>query len=187
MSLATRLGDLATAIGTDMKLLRTFITGSGTGDLTALNTTDKSSLVGAVNEVKASVAGATIPDASEGVKGKIALATLAEVATGTDTTKAVTAQGVHQERASLKNEILGAGVPAALDTLKELADAMADDANYAATTTAALGNRLRVDINTQGLTAQQQANGQINLGVYGTTAIGDPETDLVAVYTAAKA
>jgi hypothetical protein len=114
------------------------------------------------------------------------LATLAEVAAGADATLAVTPQGVRQERVALKAEILGAGIPAALDTLKELADAIGDDANFASSTTTALGNRLRVDVNNQGLTSQQQANGQTNLGVLSSASIGDPETDFVAVYTTAK-
>lgn len=37
------------------------------------------------------------------------------------------------------------GAPGALDTLKELADAIGDDGNFAATVTTALGNRLQFD------------------------------------------
>jgi hypothetical protein len=109
------------------------------------------------------------------------------VATGTDALRIVTPAGVRQERTALKAEILGAGVPAALDTLDELAAALADDANFAATTTTALGNRLRVDTAAQGLTAPEQSNGQTNLNVYSKTEIGNPEADLVALYTTAKA
>src|SRR3954463_11954413 len=116
MSLQTRLSDLITAVGTDIKQLRTWITGSASGDLTGLTTTDKTSVVNAVNEVNAGLASATIPDASATVKGKVELATLAEVATGTDTVRAVTPEGVRQERIAVKAEILGAGVPGALDT-----------------------------------------------------------------------
>lgn len=78
------------------------------------------------------------------------------------------------------------GAPAALDTLKELADAIGDDASYAASTTTALGNRLRVDA-AQTLTGTQQTQGRSNLDVYGTTDIGDPTTDFTAVLTAALA
>ena len=88
-SLATRLGDLITAIGTDIKTVRTQISGSSSGDLTALTTTNKSSLVAAVNEVKAGSAGAP-PDASETVKGIAELATQAETNTGTDDLRIVT-------------------------------------------------------------------------------------------------
>lgn len=185
MSLQTRISDLITAIGTDYKQLRSWITGSSSGDLTGLTTTDKTSLVAAINEVEANVP--TVPDASTTVKGSVELATLAEVATGTDTVRAVTPEGVRQERIALKGEILGAGVPAALDTLDELAAALGDDASFAASTTTALGNRLRVDTAAQGLTGTQQTNGQTNLDVYGKGDLGNPDTDLVALYTTAKA
>jgi hypothetical protein len=187
VSLQTRISELITAIGTDYKQIRTWITGSSSGDLTGLTTTAKSNLVDAINEVDAAVDAATIPDASETVKGKVELATLAEVGTGTDTARAVTPAGVRQERVALKAEILGAGVPAALDTLDELAAALADDANFAATTTTALGNRVRVDTNAQGLTDTQKGNARTNIDVYSKAEIGDPETDLAAAYTAAKA
>lgn len=187
MSLQVRIASLITAVGTDIKQLRTWITGSSSGDLTGLTTTAKSSLVASINEVNAKPSGGAPPDATTTVKGIVELATLAEMAVGVDTTRVATVEGVRQERASLKAEILGAGVPAALDTLDELAAALADDANFAATTTTALGNRLRVDTAAQGLTGTQQTNGQTNLNVYSKTELGDPETDLVALYTTAKA
>ena len=70
-----------------MKQLRTWITGSSSGNLTGLTTTDKSSIVAAINEVKAGSSGAP-PDASTTVKGIIELATLAEATTGTDSVRA---------------------------------------------------------------------------------------------------
>jgi hypothetical protein len=184
MSLQTRLSDLITSIGTDYKQLRTWITGSTTGTLATLTTTDKSSLVAAINEVDAS--SATVPDATEAVKGIAELATLAEVAAGTDTTRIVTAAGVRQERVALKAEILGAGVPAALDTLDELAAALGDDASYAASTTTALGNRVRVDTAAQGLTGTEQSNARTNILAQASADIGNADADLVALYTAAK-
>jgi hypothetical protein len=187
MSLQTRLSDLITAIGTDYKQIRTWITGSNTGTLATLTTTDKTSLLAAVNEVNAKPTGGTPAAASTTVSGIIEIATLAEVTTGTDAVRAVTPAGVRQERTALKAEILGAGVPAALDTLDELAAALADDANFAATTTTALGNRVRHDTAAQGLTTTQQANARTNIDVYSKTEVGNPETDLVALYTTAKA
>lgn len=184
MSLQDRISDLITAIGTDVKQLRTWITGSSSGDLTGLNTTTKTSLVAAINEVNAKPAPS---DASTTVKGIVELATLAEVATGTDAVRAVTPEGLRQERIAVKDEILGAGVPAALDTLDELAAALGDDASFAASTTTALGNRLRVDTAAQGLDATQKANARTNIDVYSKTELGDPETDLAALYATAKA
>jgi hypothetical protein len=55
--------------------------------------------------------------------------------------------------------------PGALDTLKELSDALGGDASFSATVTASLGNRLRVDVNNQGLDATKQQNGRTNLGL----------------------
>lgn len=55
MSLATRLADLTTRIGTEFKALRVLISGSGTGTVSGLTTT-ATNLVGAINEVRASVA-----------------------------------------------------------------------------------------------------------------------------------
>lgn len=89
MSLQTRIGDLITAIGTDYKQLRTWMTGSSTGDLTGLTTTAKSSLVAAINETKAGNSGSP-PDSSETVKGIAELATQTEVNTGTDDLRIVT-------------------------------------------------------------------------------------------------
>lgn len=50
VSLSTRITDLTTAIGTQLKTIKTSI-----GTLASLTTTEKSSLVGAVNEIKAAV------------------------------------------------------------------------------------------------------------------------------------
>jgi len=55
--------------------------------------------------------------------------------------------------------------PAALNTLNELAASINDDANFSNTVTTALGNRLRVDTSSQGLTGIQQANARTNLNV----------------------
>lgn len=76
------------------------------------------------------------------------------------------------------------GAPGALDTLKELADALGGDQNFVTTITTALGNRLRFDA-AQALSGPQQAQGQTNLGVYSRAELGDPTTDFVAVLTSA--
>jgi hypothetical protein len=194
LSLDIRLSDLATAVATDIKQLRTWITGSSSGNLSGLTTTDKSNVVAAINEVKAGSSGAP-PDASETTKGILELATLTEVATGVDAARAVTAAGVRQERTALKAEILGAGVPAALDTLDELAAALDDDANFAASMTASLAainteldnDVVHMDTLMSGVTGEEQANGRTNIAAVGVDEIGNPDVDLVALYVAAKA
>ena len=55
--------------------------------------------------------------------------------------------------------------PEVLNVLGEFAMAIANDPNFAATQAAALGNRLRVDVATQGLTVAQKANAVANLNL----------------------
>lgn len=96
MSLQTRLTDLVTAVGTDYKQLRVWITGSATGDLTGLTTTAKTSIVAAINEVKAAATGAP-PAATEVQAGVLQVATTAETTAGTLDTDAVTPLKLQQK------------------------------------------------------------------------------------------
>lgn len=131
MTLATNIANAFTRVATEFKAIRTLIGGSGTAGISALTTTDKSSLVAAINEIKASNAGSP-PDATTTTKGIIEIATLAEVTTGTDTARAVTPQGVKQAFDAALAAVVG-GAPGVLDTLDELAAALGDDPNFAAT------------------------------------------------------
>lgn len=165
MSLAQKVIDLATRVATECKSYRTMINGN-TADLSALNTTAKTNLVAAINELKAAIgsAGAAIAD------GDTATTT---TWSSTKITDAITTA----------LNALTTGAPAALDTLDELAAALGDDANFAGTVTAALGNRLRIDA-AQGLTAPQKAFGLANLGAASAADMGDPTTDFVATFNA---
>lgn len=89
MSLEGRLATLVTAIATDIKQLTTWITGSSSGDLTGLTTTDKTSIVSAINEVKAGATGSP-PSATETTAGVAEIATQTETNTGTDDARIVT-------------------------------------------------------------------------------------------------
>jgi hypothetical protein len=77
---------------------------------------------------------------------------------------------------------LVASAPAALDTLNELAAALGNDASFSTTISTALGNRLRVDINTQGLSATLQGYGRTNLGL-GTAATSNTGDFAAASHT----
>ncbi len=70
-------------------------------------------------------------------------------------------------KAYVDTEVAGLvdSAPAALNTLNELAASIGDDANFSSTITTALGNRLRVDTSSQGLSGTQQSNARTNLNV----------------------
>lgn len=140
MSFATNIGNLVTRIGTEFKAIRTLISGAGTGDVSGLNTT-ATNLVAAINEVKVTA------DAAGGSGGLTEAEVDARVQVGVDA--------------------LVGGAPAALNTLQELADAVNDDASFAATTTAALASK---------------AN---STDVYTQAQLGDPTTNYVTTFETA--
>ena len=82
--------------------------------------------------------------------------------------------------AKVKSDILGAGVPETLDTLKEIADRLNGDAALVANMSVAINNRVRFDED-QVLSSEQKTRACTNIG------IGEPNTDFVAIYNAAKA
>lgn len=164
MSLASNVLDLAVRIATESKSLRTLINGNAPS-LAALTTTQKASLVAAINEVRTAAVASEIDDAAE----------------ATTSTWSSTKIGV---QISAATAALVAAAPAALDTLNELAAALGGDANFAATVTSALGNRVRGDA-TQTFTAPQQAQARTNIGAASVVDVGDTTSDLVATFTAA--
>ena len=70
-------------------------------------------------------------------------------------------------KAYVDSEVAGLvdSAPGALNTLNDLAAAINDDATFSSTVTTALGNRLRVDTASQGLSGTQQSNARTNLNV----------------------
>jgi hypothetical protein len=127
MSLASNISTLATRVGTEFKTLRTSLTGNSTGSLAALETTAKGNLVVAINEVNALAEGA----AGGG-------ATINDVTPSTET---VYSSSRTEARIDERVTTLTGTAPANLDTLGELADALADDANFAATVTTTLATK----------------------------------------------
>lgn len=96
MSLQTRIADFATAVATDIKTLRTWTTGSSTGTLAGLATTDKTSVVAAINEVNGRASGAP-PAATEAAAGVAEIATTAETTAATDDLRFVTPLKLQQK------------------------------------------------------------------------------------------
>ncbi len=132
MKLQERISATNAQIATDIKLLGTRI-----GDVTSLTTTEKTNLVGAVNELKTAITNAS---SGSDVDDKIATAI-----------------------ASLKSEILD-NSPTALDTLNELSAALNNDPNFATTLATKMGNK--VDFSTaQTLTKEQKTQACENIGI----------------------
>lgn len=120
MSLLTRITALINSIATDIKDVYAKI-----GNLNTLQTTTKSSLVGAINEIKAS-GGVQINDSTPS-----ASTTFSGTAIDSKIAKAKT---------EVKNEILGSA-SAAYDTLQEIQAQMEADDTAAASLTTAVGQR----------------------------------------------
>ena len=158
-TLAARIADLATRLATECKSIRTLVNGNS-ADLSALTTTQKTSLVAAINELKTAIDNAgssiTISDST------------------TTTTQVWSSSKVSAAIAQAKSDLVS-GAGAALDTLSELAAALGNDSSFASTVTTALGYRLRFDA-AQTLTAGQKTQACTNLG------IGEPDTDFVTAF-----
>ena len=170
MSLETRIVALAQAVGADVKALT-----AAQGSLSALNTTTKTSLVAAINELMTLIGGAG--------------AQINDSAGNGDTSVTWSADkifdSIEAAKIAVKNDLVN-GAGAALDTLNELAAALGNDPSFAATIAAEIANRVRFDA-AQTLTSPQQAQARANIGAQSAAAIGDPDRDLVADYNAAKA
>ena len=176
MSLETRIVALAQAVGADVKALT-----SAQGNLSALNTTTKTNLVAAINELVTLVnnAGASINDSAGNGD------------TGVTWSADKIFDSIEAAKTAVKNELVN-GAAAALDTLNELAAALGNDPNFAATIAAEVANRVRYDA-AQTLTSPQQAQARTNIGAAAasdlsalTTGLGNYDRDYVADYTAAK-
>lgn len=168
-TLTTRISDLATRVSTECKAIRTLVNGNA-ADLASLTTTSKTSLVSALNELQGTIS--TLQGA-----GYVTI----DDASSSSTTKTWSITKISSEISSALNA-LTTGAPTALNTLDELAAALGDDANFASTITTALGNRVRVDTASQGLSQVQQQNARANINAMGAEEIGTPDTNFVTVF-----
>ena len=212
MTLQTRISDLITAVGTDYKAIKTMITGSAAGNLTGLTTTDKTSLVAALNEVHAEVGGTgwVAVDSSTTVKGIQMLATNAEALAMASTTDALTpsnlASMVNVNNGLLKLDATGkaaaAQLPAYVDDVLEFANQAGFPGSgvtsiiYVAIDTGKVyrwtgtvyaeisASPGSTDVVTEGATNLYYTAARADARV--VALVGTIETDLVALYTAAK-
>lgn len=165
-TLESRLSDVVARIATESKALRTLLNGN-VGDLSALATTNKTTMVIALNELKG-----LIDNVQAGVVDIIDDA----ASTGSDVTYSIDKIKVLIQAA--KDELLGGAPSAALDTIAELAAALTSEGDAVAAITTALTFRVRFDA-AQTLDATQKAQACSNIG------IGDPDTNLVDIFNAA--
>lgn len=161
MSLETKLVAFAQAVGVDIGELVTT-----RGDLASLNTTDKTNLVAAINELQLGLS-------------NVDLTALINDAAGVGVVdKTWSADKIIAALAALKSEIVD-GAPEAYNTLQEIATYLAANDGELDALLSAINNRVRFDA-AQALTTEQKLQACTNIGV------GNPEIDLVAAYTTAR-
>lgn len=165
MSLQVRIESLVLRLATEFKTIYGQV-----GTLANLSTTNKANLVSAINELRTQI------DAVAGV-------TVIDDANSASTSTTFSASKITGLLDALKADLLG-GADAAFDTLKELQDAIQNDQTGIAALLAAVDARVRFDA-AQALTAEEQAQARNNIGAIAADAIGDPETDFVAIFETA--
>ena len=131
---------------------------SNQGDLTKLSTTDKTSLVNALNEIKTTIDNKSAINDSQNTTAN----TWSATKISNEITQAIT------------NLINGADVSS--DTLKELADKIASLAQA--------DNGLVSASQSQAFTEQQKAQARTNIDVYSKAEIGDINTNFVTTINA---
>ena len=165
MSLQTRLDSLVLRLAAEFKSIY-----SQVGNLANLSTTDKTSLVSSINELRARINSA----------GNI---TLIDDDNGAATTTTFSASKITGLLDALKADLLG-GADAAFDTLKELQEAILNGQGGLTALLGALDKRVRFDA-VQSLTAEEQTQARQNIGAVANVDVGDTDTDFVAQFEAA--
>ena len=166
MTLIQRIGLLTDAIAQQFKNV-----GKHIGAITQLKTTDKTSVVGAVNELH---------DDIETVKRSVASSSSISD-TSASSTSTYSSQKINDLITGVKTEILGAGdIAQEFDTIKELADYLKQDKSGATAMAEAIAKRLKIDESMTLTSAQKQAVEQ-------TLNLGDTDTDFADQFTKALA
>lgn len=165
MTLRQRIEALIDAIGAKFKEMA-----RNTGSADNLQTSEKGSIVGAVNELKVRIDGLSVSAGG---------AAIDDSASTTD--KTYSSQKINElissSTTSIKSEILG-GVDTSFDTLKEIAAYIEQDKTGATSMAEAISKRLRIDESQTLSSAQKSA-------VEATLNLGDTDADFVAKFEAA--
>lgn len=165
MSLQVRIESLVLRLAAEFKTIHGLV-----GTLANLSTTDKTSLVSAINELRTQI-------------DVVSASTVIDDANAAATTTTFSASRITSLLDALKADLLG-GADAAFDTLKELQDAILNDQTGIAALLAAVDKRVRFDA-VQALTSQEQAQARQNIGAVAAIDIGNPDTDFVAIFETA--
>ena len=163
MSLATRIESLVIRVAQEFNDVR-----AKAGHLASLSTTDKSSLVAAINELQAAVVTATAIDDQS--------------VASTSTYSSVKIVGLLD---ALKAEILG-GADAAYDTLVEIQQLLQNGTSGLDALLAAVNLRVRFDA-AQTLTVAEQLQARTNIGAVAAADVGNTDTDFVVIFDGALA
>lgn len=212
MSLATNVSNLATRIATEIKAVRAL-----SGDLASLDTTAKTNLVAAVNELASglSTLTSTVSSLDESTASEITFlngalsdvqsdisALQSDIAnidvsgqvaaliddTATSTSKVWSSSKTNTAITSAVAAVVDMA-PSALDTLKELATALGNDANYASTITTALAGKAS-SVHTHAISdvtgLQSALDGKASASALSTltTNVGDTTTNFVTTFEA---
>jgi len=219
MSLSTNVVNLATRVATEVKAVRTLINGNA-ADLSALTTSAKGNLVASLNELKSGLTALSTELGTYKTSNNAEVTTIkANIATinGTLTSiqNAINSLDVSAQVLALINDnttsttkvwsssktsaaittAVGdvvAMAPGALNTLKELATALGDDANFAGTITglisgkAALGHTHSISevVNLQDSLDSKATNAALTSLA---TAVGDTTTNYATTFEAGLA
>ena len=162
---ASQISALAQTIGTDVKQIIANI-----GDLSQLTTTEKTSLVVALNELKASL-------------GTVDLSKIID--------DSKTATNLTWSSTKISNAISSAvsdlvnGAPEALDTLKELADAIDENQDAITALQTIAGGHVKYD-GEQTLTTEQKAQARTNIDAASTESVTAVDTKASEAKTSAS-
>lgn len=163
MSLDNRLTELSVRIAEEINK-----SNAARGSLVNLQTTNKNSVVAAVNELVAALQNASGIDDTQ--------------ASGTKTYSSEKITALIQQTVT----DLVDGAPEALNTLQEIAAELQGQASTANDLLTQIGNRVRVDA-PQTLTSTQAAQARSNIGAVSAAAVGDTDLNLVDIFNAALA
>lgn len=169
MTLEENLQQLAVGVGDEVKKVRVFINNNA-ANLNALTTTNKTSLVAAINELKTLLNSVGSGNAS-----------IDDSLTSTATTWS--SAKVVQEIDEALTALVG-GAPEGLDTIEGIAAALNDDPAFYTTMQTRIDQKVSWNTAAQGLTDSQKNNARINIGAASIEDVGDTLTNFVSTFNA---